>query len=54
MKAYIIYKSQDEAEVKEKLKELQDKCVSLEVLLLESVPLKAWKNHASKKMFHPD
>lgn len=54
MKAYIIYKSQDETEVKEKLKELQDKCASLEVLLLESVPLKAWKNHASKKIKQAD
>ena len=54
MKAYVIYKSQDEQEVKLKLKELQKHCHSLELLLLESVPLKAWKNYANKKIKQAD
>lgn len=54
MKAYVIYKSQDEKEVKLKTKELQEKCPSLELLLLESVPLKAWKYYASKKIKQAD
>ena len=50
MKAYIIYKTQDEIEVKTNIKELQKQCPSLELLLLESTPLKSWKRHASKKI----
>ena len=54
MKAYIIYKSQDEIKVKENLKILKQKSPSLDILLLESVPLKSWKRYANKKIKQAD
>jgi hypothetical protein len=54
MKSYIIYKSQDEKEVKKRIKQLQLNCPSLEVLLLESVPMKFWRRFARKKIKQAD
>lgn len=54
MKSYIIYKFDDEETVKEQLKELQNKCHSLEQLMLSKSPIKHWKFHAYKKIKEAD